>query len=101
VRGELHCSPLFAGTIARRLAWRAAAVRDVPNNLLTGRESEIVRLITQGRSNKEIATTLGIEVATVKNHVHNVLEKLQVRRRAEVAARIGNPAPWRPMRNLP
>jgi len=101
VRGELHCSPLFAGAIARRLAWRAGAVRDVPDYLLTGRELEIVRLITKGRSNKEIATALGIEVATVKNHVHNVLEKLQVRRRAEVAARVANPAPWRPMRNIP
>ena len=41
-----------------------------------------MRLIDQGLSNKEIAVRLGIEVATVKNHVHNLLEKLRVRRRA-------------------
>jgi two-component system, NarL family, nitrate/nitrite response regulator NarL len=89
VRGELYCSPMLAGLIARRLAWRAAGVAELPANLLTPREGEVVRLITQGRSNKEIARSLGIEVATVKNHVHKLLEKLHVRRRAEVAARVG------------
>jgi DNA-binding NarL/FixJ family response regulator len=49
---------------------------------------EIVSLIDQGLSNKEIAVKLGIEVATVKNHVHNLLGKLQVHRRAEAAARL-------------
>src|SRR5262249_42568360 len=39
-----------------------------------------------GQSNKEIARSLRIGPATVKNHVHNVLEKLQVTRRGEVAA---------------
>lgn len=89
VRGELHCSPKFAATIARRLAWRAATAAEAPNSVLTAREFEVVRLVAGGRSNKEIAAALGIEVATVKNHVHNVLEKLNVRRRAEVAARLG------------
>jgi two-component system, NarL family, nitrate/nitrite response regulator NarL len=89
VRGELHCSPQLAGTIARRLAWRAAATPEMPRAVLTAREAEVVTLVAKGRSNKEIAGALGIEVATVKNHVHNLLEKLNVRRRAEVAARFG------------
>jgi two-component system nitrate/nitrite response regulator NarL len=55
---------------------------------LTMREREIVQLIDQGLSNKEIARLLGIQVATVKNHVHNILEKLGVRRRADAAATI-------------
>jgi len=88
VRGELQCSPQLAGAIIRRLAWRAASGSDLPRGPLTARETEIVRLIDQGLSNKEIAVRLGIEVATVKNHVHNLLEKLRVRRRAEAAARI-------------
>jgi two-component system, NarL family, nitrate/nitrite response regulator NarL len=50
---------------------------------LTPRESEIVRLIEHGLSNKEIARHLTIQLATVKNHVHNILEKLDVRRRAD------------------
>ena len=38
-------------------------------------------------TNKEIARSLGIELATVKNHVHHVLEKLKVSRRGQAAAR--------------
>jgi DNA-binding NarL/FixJ family response regulator len=55
---------------------------------LTMREREIVQLIDQGLSNKEIARLLSIQVATVKNHVHNILEKLGVQRRADAAATI-------------
>ncbi|MGD9545489.1 MAG: LuxR C-terminal-related transcriptional regulator [Methylocystis sp.] len=52
---------------------------------LTTREHEILQLIERGLSNKEIARRLRIEVGTVKNHVHNVLQKLQVRGRGEAA----------------
>jgi DNA-binding NarL/FixJ family response regulator len=88
VRGELHCSPQLAGAIIRRLAMRSAVGSELHRGPLTVRESEIVRLIDQGLSNKEIAVRLGIEVATVKNHVHNLLEKLRVHRRAEAAAHL-------------
>jgi two-component system, NarL family, nitrate/nitrite response regulator NarL len=53
---------------------------------LTERETQVVTLLERGLSNKEIARQLGIEVATIKNHVHHILEKLRVRRRGEVAA---------------
>ena len=52
---------------------------------LTTREREILELIERGLSNKEIARRLRIELGTVKNHVHNVLQKLQVRGRGEAA----------------
>jgi DNA-binding NarL/FixJ family response regulator len=52
---------------------------------LTRREREIIALIEEGLSNKEIATYLEIELQTVKNHVHNILEKLQVSNRREAA----------------
>ena len=55
---------------------------------LTPREIEIVRLIDQGCSNKQIAATLSIELPTVKNHVHNLLDKLGVHRRGEAAAQL-------------
>jgi DNA-binding NarL/FixJ family response regulator len=67
---------------------RSAVGSELHRGPLTVRESEIVRLIDQGLSNKEIAVRLGIEVATVKNHVHNLLEKLRVHRRAEAAAHL-------------
>lgn len=53
---------------------------------LTVREQQIIGLLGEGLSNKEIAQRLNIAVHTVKSHVHNVLEKLALRSRLEVAA---------------
>lgn len=53
---------------------------------LTNRERQVIDLLSEGLSNKEIATRLHIAVHTVKSHVHNVLEKLALRSRLEVAA---------------
>ncbi len=55
---------------------------------LSQREEDVLRLTAQGFTNKEIAARLGIEVRTVKNHVHNILAKLRVRHRSEAAARL-------------
>jgi DNA-binding NarL/FixJ family response regulator len=55
---------------------------------LSPRELQIAHLIETGLTNKEIGRQLGIEAATVKNHVHNMCDKLKVHRRGEVAARI-------------
>jgi len=53
---------------------------------LTVREQEILRLVSQGFSNKEIASQLSIAPNTVKHHVHNVLDKLRVKNRHQAAA---------------
>jgi DNA-binding NarL/FixJ family response regulator len=58
------------------------------DNVLTRREREIITLVEKGLSNKEIARLLRIGNATVKNHVHSILSKLQVRRRGEAAAQM-------------
>jgi DNA-binding NarL/FixJ family response regulator len=55
---------------------------------LTPREAEIGQLLAQGLSNKQIARRLAIQVATVKNHVHRVLEKLRVNGRGAAGARV-------------
>jgi two-component system nitrate/nitrite response regulator NarL len=57
-----------------------------PQMPLSRRELQIAHLIETGLSNKQIARQLGIVAATVKNHVHNMCEKLKVHRRGEVAA---------------
>jgi two-component system nitrate/nitrite response regulator NarL len=57
--------------------------------ILTAREREVLRLVDEGLSNKEISARLSIEVSTVKNHVHNLLDKLQVTSRLQAAARLG------------
>jgi DNA-binding NarL/FixJ family response regulator len=94
-RGEMLCSPRVAALLLRQVG--ALARREVPvagldsdrsGERLTMRELEILELIDAGRSNKEIARELYIEVPTVKNHVHNILEKLHACRRGEAAAKV-------------
>lgn len=86
-RGDLPCSPSVAGGLLRRLAALAARADDSAAAWrLTTREQQVLDLLGEGLSNKEIGRRLCIELPTVKNHVHHVLEKLQVRRRAEAVA---------------
>ncbi|HEU0300159.1 MAG TPA: response regulator transcription factor [Longimicrobium sp.] len=89
-RGELLCSARTAALLTRRLAAlarerRAPAPAPVQ---LTPREAQIGELLSRGLSNKHIARTLGLRLATVKNHVHNILEKLEVHTRGEAGARL-------------
>jgi len=93
MRNELVCSPRIAGMLFRRVAAIGSERSHGPDNgALTRREHEIVSLMTQGLSNKEIARQLRIQNATVKNHIHSILAKLHVRRRGEVAARMNGSA---------
>src|SRR5262245_18953707 len=87
--GRMHCAPHIAAAMFRRLAdlLRPSGPR-VALPALTSRESEILALAEEGRSNKEIARDLAISCATVKNHMHNILQKLQVSRRAQAVARV-------------
>lgn len=88
-RDEVLCTARMAAVLMRRLAKLAAERGQYGREVaLTLREREVIDLIDRGLSNKEIARRLGIEVATAKNHVHNILEKLQVHRRWEAAARV-------------
>jgi DNA-binding NarL/FixJ family response regulator len=74
---------------------------NVPHDRLTPRERGIVALIAEGLSNKEIAVRLGIELCTVKNHVHHILEKLHVARRTQAVARVRRTRLLRPAANSP
>ena len=88
-RGESIVSPRMAASLLRRVSTLAAdRAAPAPIDELTLREREIVRLIGDGLSNKQIAARLNIELATAKNHVHRILEKLHVTRRGEIASRL-------------
>ncbi len=88
-QGEALCSPRVAAKLLRRVGALAASYESGSQaSQLTTRELEILELVDRGFSNKEIAKEVFIEVATVKNHVHNILQKLRVHRRAEAAARL-------------
>jgi DNA-binding NarL/FixJ family response regulator len=86
-RGEVPCPPRLAATLLKHICVLAAQRPTLPEGRrLTPRELEVVGLIDLGLSNKEIARHLCIEVPTVKNHVHRILDKLQLDRRADAAA---------------
>lgn len=87
LRGEAILSARLTVALMQRIAAdRAAQASTAPHSHLTRRERQILALIDDGLSNKEIAGRLVIELATVKNHVHSILEKTHCRRRGEAAA---------------
>jgi len=85
-RGESFVSPQMAASLFSRIA-ELAGERGLKIPLsavkLTGRELEIINQIAAGLSNKEIARRLAIEAQTVKNHIHNILDKLRLHTRLE------------------
>ncbi|MEL7444419.1 MAG: response regulator transcription factor [Pseudomonadota bacterium] len=83
-RGEAVCSPALTARLIRHMAALIDGAQVQTNNCLTVREREVAMLVKRGMSNKEIAIELGISPATVKNHVHMILEKLNMPRRASI-----------------
>jgi two-component system nitrate/nitrite response regulator NarL len=95
-RGELPCSPRVAAILRRRLLALARDRAPIPTPArLTTRELDIMELVEEGRSNQEIAQRLSIEISTVKNHLHNIFDKLDVHNRADAVKclRAGS-EPW-------
>lgn len=93
--GRLSCSGEVASQLLRALfqqtQGRTAHSGGSPEESLEGltrRERDIAHLVSQGYSNKEIARDLSLSLGTVKHHVHHVLGKLQVNRRARVPVRL-------------
>lgn len=88
VRDEVRCPPQIAATLMSRLAALAASAQPSPRTVaaLTRREQEVLALLADGLPNKVIAARLRIQPATAKNHVHNILHKLDLRGRVEAAS---------------
>lgn len=85
--GEYACSARVSAALLRRVAQLAALRGElVSKPLLTPRQTLILQLLRMGLSNKQIARDLGIELATVKNHVHQLLQRMGVTSRREAAA---------------
>jgi two-component system NarL family response regulator len=85
-RGHSLVSPSMASKLLaefNRLATRAEARQRTDSASLTDRELEVLRLIADGLTNREIAHELYIAENTVKNHVRNILEKLHLHSRME------------------
>jgi len=87
-RGETFLQPSVAAKVVAefaRLSRKTSGRSDADDELLSERELEILRLIAKGDSNREIAETLFLAEGTVKNHVTNILGKLDVRDRTQAA----------------
>lgn len=92
--GRMSCSAEVSAELMRALFQRAEPIESrTPNEALTRREEEVLRLIGRGLSNKEIARELTLSVATVKQHVHHVLAKLHLTCRAQAMRRVRD-EPW-------
>lgn len=90
-KGEAQVSTKMAGAMMERLSKLARMFSAIEHKIdgeahLTSRELEVLQFIGQGLTNQEIAARLVVEVGTVKNHVHSILEKLDVSSRDEAAS---------------
>jgi DNA-binding NarL/FixJ family response regulator len=90
-RGEAQVSPKIAGAMMQRLSNLARMFSAVERKMdkdarLTLRELQVLQFLGEGLTNQEIASRLVLEVGTVKNHVHSILEKLNVSNRGEAAS---------------
>jgi DNA-binding NarL/FixJ family response regulator len=85
VRGELTCSPKVAASLYQCIGFSRAAAA---SPLLTTRELQVADLMNRGCPTKEIAWRLGVQPCTAKNHVRNILHKLQVHGRGQAVAKL-------------
>ena len=84
--GEVYVTPSLAANLLFELTSGGASRQTAsPLDELTEREREILELVAGGDSNKEIAARLYLSEKTVKHHMTNILQKLQVRNRVEAA----------------
>lgn len=83
-RGEKFCSPQITYALLTKLTdLTLSSTNRLPQHFsLSPREVEVLRLVGRGLSNKQIAQQLRLSLYTVKNHVHNILEKLEVNNRS-------------------
>ncbi len=88
MRGENPVSPALVTHLLAELRTLGPAAAPRPEESLSHRELEILRLVAHGLSNKEIGRRLSITEGTVKNHVHNALQKLKMDNRIQAAAYI-------------
>lgn len=89
MRNETPLSPAIAGRLVAEIRSsqlvRTVSVKEPEGRALSRREIEILQLVADGLGNKEIGARLSITEGTVKNHVHNALEKLHLENRTQAA----------------
>jgi DNA-binding NarL/FixJ family response regulator len=84
MRGEPFLYPGAVNALIRNYLNRARLGQAIPEQILTAREEEVLKLVAEGHSSKEIAETLFISIKTVERHRANMLQKLGLRDRLEL-----------------
>ncbi|EEW24640.1 response regulator [Rhodobacter ferrooxidans] len=84
-QGQSYVSPALAGRILNAMRSGAAAKTANPIDDLSKREEDILRLVAEGKSNKEVGLVLDLQEKTVKHYMTSILQKLHVRNRVEAA----------------
>ncbi|MDP4033178.1 MAG: response regulator transcription factor [Pseudorhodobacter sp.] len=84
-QGQSYVSPALAGRILNAMRSGAAARAANPIDDLSKREEDILRLVAEGKSNKEVGLVLQLQEKTVKHYMTSILQKLHVRNRVEAA----------------
>ena len=84
-RGEARLHPDVMRKLMEKVAAQTGSAKPVDSVQLTGREGEVIRLVAQGKSNREIAETLVISEKTAKAHISNILGKLGLDDRTQMA----------------
>ena len=86
MKGDVAVSPWVADKIAKELFRKPERLESSPSvNELTNKEVEVLKVVAGGGTNKEIASSLNISENTVKFHLRNIMEKLHVKNRAQMA----------------
>lgn len=88
LQGESYCSPRATACLIDHIASLARSATHSIESRLTDREREVASMVGVGLSNKAIAQKLRISPATVKNHVHNILEKSNLQSRSAIGGRL-------------
>ncbi|MBZ4691000.1 MAG: Two-component response regulator [Cereibacter sp.] len=83
--GQSYVSPALAARILNAMRARGTPAPESPLAELSRREEDILRLVAQGKSNKEVGRELELQEKTVKHYMTSILQKLQVRNRVEAA----------------
>ena len=89
-RGESPMNGMIAAKVLDYFQQKQIKNKELDQSGLTGREQEILQLLMQGNSYKEIASNIFISVETLNSHIKNIYRKLNVHSRSELAAKYGN-----------
>jgi DNA-binding NarL/FixJ family response regulator len=82
--GETYVTRILAGELAEDLSQIYLGKRPIPQESLTTREREVLKMVSEGKSNNETAALLSISVRTVENHRANIMKKLKLKKTADL-----------------